>query len=696
MQSRVAHLLLILVVGALIYSNTLHVPFIWDDIRLIQNNPFVKDVHFPVETLNTFNNRKELAQRLKARYSSDRAFQVNFNSQLYANEEMYKMLKQRTVGFLTFALNYKVDGSHERGYHLVNVIIHLLNGLLLYALCLLTLDTPFLREASLHTRKRQFALLCALLFIAHPVQTSAVNYVYQRLASLATTFSMLTFVLYARWRLCALHPGSEPGTDSSCRPLVWYGGAIVSLVLGMKTKENTFTVPFVIVLYEFLFFQGPVRKRIISLIPVAMTLFIIPFTQFFSMGRGFGQMSSEYDMMGYNWVHYILTQLRVLVTYIRLLLFPANLRLEYDYPIYASFLDLPVLLSFAAHSLLVGLAGYLIYKSRSVDRELRLVAFGILWFYSFNVMESSILAFVTMIILEYRVYMPSVGFLLAAATGIELLRGKIASGKWQVAFSAVLGLVIVAISVATYARNEVWRDEARLWADNIKKSPGRFVPYVNLGAVYKGRGKWPEAAQALQAAIRLKPNYPDAYVSLADVYRAQGRPEEARRMLETALALNPGLASAHRGLGCLYDDLGRYDEAANEFNSAIRIDPANAQTHDDLGVSFVRRMRRNEAEREFMAALQLDGGHVNARLHLGMLYDDEGKNNEAIAQLREALRLDQSYAEAHYNLGLAYSHAGRNAEAVQELQRALEIRPDYSDARQELMQLTGSAKRQVP
>src|SRR6266568_4507862 len=96
MQSRVAHLLLILVVGALIYSNTLHVPFIWDDIRLIQNNPFVKDVHFPVETLNTFNNRQELAQRLKARYSSDRAFQVNFNSQLYANEEMYKMLKQRT------------------------------------------------------------------------------------------------------------------------------------------------------------------------------------------------------------------------------------------------------------------------------------------------------------------------------------------------------------------------------------------------------------------------------------------------------------------------------------------------------------------------------------------------------------------------------------------------------------------------
>ncbi|HEY6872964.1 MAG TPA: tetratricopeptide repeat protein [Geobacteraceae bacterium] len=600
------------------------------------------------------------------------------------------MLKQRTVGFLTFALNYKLDGFHERGYHLVNVIIHLLNGLLVYALCLLTLDTPFLRATPISGRKTLVALLCALLFIAHPVQTSAVNYVYQRLALLATMFSLLTFVLYARWRLCSFRPGGPAG---GWRPLAWYGGALLALALGMKTKENTFTVPFVIALYELLFFRGPVRKRAINLIPLGMTLFIIPLTQFVSMGRGFGQVSSEYDKMGYNWIHFILTQLRVLVTYIRLLFLPAGLRLEYDYPLFTSFWDAPVILSFAAHCLILGLAGYLIRRSSSRDRELRLIAFGILWFYCFNIMESSILAFVTMIILEYRVYMPSVGFFMAAATGVELLRRKMPSRKAQMAFSALLVLVVVTMSAATYARNEVWRDEARFWEDTVKKSPGRFVPYVNLGAVYKRRGRLAEAALALQSAIRLQPNYADAYVSLGEVYRFQGRPEEARRMLGMALTINPGLAAAHQGMGCLYDDLGRYDEAVREFDTAIRIDPANAQIHDDLGISYARQKRHDEAEREFTAALRLDRDHVNARLHLGMLYDDEGKNSEAIAQLREALRLDRGNAEGHYNLGLAYTHGNRYAEAIQELRRALEINPDHAAARLELLQLTGNAKR---
>ncbi|MBI4822699.1 MAG: hypothetical protein HY805_00485 [Nitrospirae bacterium] len=160
----IIHLCLIALIGILSYSNTFNVPFQWDEQELIENNPIVKNLSYFLEPSKA---------KLKSRY----------------------------IGYLTFALNYKLHGTDVRGYHVFNLTIHILNALLVYFLVVLTFKTPFLSLRGTESRSNLIALFSALLFVSHPIQTEAVTYIFQRLASLCAFFYLLSIVLYIKWRL---------------------------------------------------------------------------------------------------------------------------------------------------------------------------------------------------------------------------------------------------------------------------------------------------------------------------------------------------------------------------------------------------------------------------------------------------------------------------------------------------------------
>src|SRR3972149_6709659 len=165
------YLLLIVVLGLLSYSNTLGAPFQWDEQTYISENPIIKDLS----------------------YFADLSKAKGF--------EQYSAVKNRYVGYLTFALNYKFGGLDVRGYHVVNIAIHILNAMLVYFLATLTFKTPFLKDSSIKEKSPLIALFSALLFVSHPIQTEAVTYIFQRLASLMAFFYLLSLVLYIKWRL---------------------------------------------------------------------------------------------------------------------------------------------------------------------------------------------------------------------------------------------------------------------------------------------------------------------------------------------------------------------------------------------------------------------------------------------------------------------------------------------------------------
>jgi hypothetical protein len=589
------HLLLVAVIGIIAYSNTFRAPFLFDDRAQIQNNQMIKD---PAN------------------------FLLALEGHLF-NSSGYRYIPSRLLGYLSFALNYHFGGVDVWGYHVTNLVIHILNGFLVYFLLKLTFKTPMMRRGPPLGEpsgtgvpySALIALFTALFFVSHPVQTEAVTYIVQRFASLATMFYLLSLVMYIKGRLLqvkaegkveqkdsSLEPRSSPAVLPStlALPLTCFFLSLLFAVCAMKTKEISFTLPLVIVLYESIFFATPLKKRLLFLLPVVLTIVIVPLS-FMRSGKPLGEILSDVSAMTRVQTQiprgdYLVTQMRVITTYIRLMFVPIDQNLDYDYPIYHSLFTPPVLLSFLFLLTLFGAAVWLLYKSRQGARGYggppktdgsshdsrftiyRLISFGIFWFFITLSVESSVIP-IADVIFEHRLYLPSVGLLTAITAGVFLAAAGLKKGK---SIIPVLVVITLALSATTYARNNVWKDETGFWEDVVKKSPRKARPHIDLGVMCGQKGSMDKAREEFQAALRIDPGNAEAHNNLGVVCRLEGRMEEAMREYQAALRTAPDYADAHNNLGVIYRQWGRMDEARTEFQTALRLNPSHGVARRNL------------------------------------------------------------------------------------------------------------------
>ncbi len=590
-----AHIAIVLTAGLLTYANTFHVPFTFDDQRCIITNPAIRSFE----------------------YYSNPALAQSVSSSLQCS------FATRVVGHFTFALNFWLGGLDVVGYHVLNLAVHLANALLVYLLVRLTFRTPLLASrVATSTGAPQgasslIALFSALLFACHPVQTQAVTYVTQRFTSLATFFFLATIILYAGHRL------SAPG------PKRWilFASALATSLLAMRTKEISFTLPVVLALFELQFLQGSGRARLLSLAPFFLTLLVIPVMLFGAPGAvsDVGEIDTSLKAMASNvpitrW-EYVLTQFRVLVTYWRLFLLPIGQNVDYDYPVHRSLLEASVLLS--ALLLLAVFAMGVFFHVRSgargdnARRQLRLASFGIFWFFATIAVESSFVPLAD-VIFEHRMYLPSVGVFIAAVTLAFFIREKLEPRAPFAARLAVplLSAAVLAYGLAAHARNDVWRDEVRLWEDAARKSPANVRPRMQLAALHVRSGRLEEAAREVLTAIRLSPDYADAYNTLGVIKKRQGLLDEAMAHYLTALQLRPGYAEVHANIGLLFGAKGRVADATRALQEAVRLKPDFAEAHNALGVLYAQQGNIPGAIGEFETALRLNPGHLGARSNL--------------------------------------------------------------------------------
>jgi Flp pilus assembly protein TadD len=590
--------------AVLVYSNTLAVPFQFDDTAVIANNLSLRDWSF-----------------------------------------LWPPAGNRWVGFLTFALNYQVGGTEVTGYHLANLVIHVVASLLVYWLVSLTLETPALADATRGPLLRHAPLVAGLLFAVHPLQTQAVTYVVQRFASLATLLYLLSLVLFVKARLAVA--AQRPWA----RAVALYCGSLVVSLAAMKTKEISFTLPFVAAAYELTFFRRP--RRFLWLVPLLATALSIPA----GLAEGEmplrdalqnpGRLAAETDTIS-RWT-YLLTETRVVVRYLRLLVLPVGQNLDYDFPLSHSIADPRVLLATAILAAVVAAASWVAWTShRSGRAEGRLVAFGIGWIFVTLAVESSLVP-IQDVIFEHRMYLPMAGAALAAATlllwGAPRLLPRLGS-RAQVA--SVLVLTVLPLGAAAYGRNAVWEDAVTLWSDVVSKSPEKPRPHLILGSALLERGRVDEALRELGEAQRLDSGQPNAELPLV-----------------------------HTRRGRAYLAQGEVDRAEAEFREAIRVDPGNGQARFLLGRVFAIRGRSEDAIREYRTAFRLDPAGAPAQAHQ-MLADEltkVGSLGEAIEELRVALRLAPQDAALHAQLGHLYERSGLVSEAIREYEEFARLEP---------------------
>lgn len=653
--------ILIAVLGLLVYSNTYHVGFQPDDQVYILKNPFVTRPGLSLDGVRQYG-------------------------------ELYKTLSQRYVGYLSFALNYRLHGQALVGYHVVNNIVHILNGLLVYVLVLATFRTPLMKRSVLRGRAFSIALATACLFLVHPVQTEAVTYIMQRLASQTALFYLASLLLYVRGRLLQIQ--SSLSSRDLFGSAAHFVGSWILAVLAMKTKENAFTLPVMMALYEVTFFEGPWRKRMLILFPFVMTMLIIPLNSFHLMVQ-VGMTGEEFvGHPGITYTQNLLTQSTVIIQYIRLLLLPIGQNFDYDITIRSSFVDGPVILSVLAIAVLLVIAGYMYARARNEKRDVpaarsilpnadgRLIGFGIFWFFIAISIEAGGIPLPNAMC-EYRLYLPSVGFLLALLALLFVLVERQGNVHWSRSFMVMIVCWTCILAVATYKRNEVWADQIVFWEDVVAKSPRKAKPHHNLGMNYMQTGKYDEAEREFRTALKLDASMMESHVNLGELYYREHRLDEA---ISEFLTVTDFYRSSYyyNMLAMAYDDAGRTADAVATFQRSLEIDPLNSSTHYHLGIAYARSKQFSDAIREFQAALEIDRDADYVWDAIGMVYDEMGRLPQAVDAFHRALAINPMCSETHHNLGLVLMKQRKIEEAINEYRSALNIDPNYSAARANL------------
>jgi tetratricopeptide (TPR) repeat protein len=620
------YLLLIIGIGIIIYSNTFNASFHFDDTRFIIENPFIKDFGYFLES-----------ESVDLKAESDNL-----------SPDVKNYFRTRMVGFFSFWTNYRLGGLDVRGYHAANLAIHIINAMLVYLIVAITFKTPMLVGSPMKVRSEHIALFSGLLFVAHPMQTEAVTYVLQRLVVLAAMFYLLSTVSYI---------GARLSEKKSCKCGL-YAVALISAVLGMKTKENVFTLPLAIALYEFMFFRSTFKRRVLYLAPLLLTMLIIPlaYTGLNTGAGGTGAVldgATRLDQEVSRW-DYMYTQFEVVAKYIGLLLLPVKQNVDHGHILYHSFFEPAVFMSFLFLLGIFVLGIYLLYSSRITDYGLRIAAFGIFWFFLALSVESSVLPIGESMV-EYRVYLPSAGFL-AAGVVLFFTFFRMRRPYANKAILPLLFLAVVVLSAAAHARNTVWQSEVKLWEDSVRKSPENARAHVNLGLAYSEVSLQEKSIEHYLIALENDPEHvhAEAHNNLGVLYSSKGMFDKAIKHLWAALKFKPDHAEAHSNLGIIYDKQGRHEESVKEYLTALRIAPESAEIHNNLGIVYGKMGRHEEAEHEYRVAFGIRPDYAEAHNNLGVTYFNTGRLDEAIREYKTALGIKPDYEDAKHNLELAY------------------------------------------
>jgi tetratricopeptide (TPR) repeat protein len=612
------------------FSNSLSAPFMFDDVASIQNNPTIRQ-------LGTAWSPPPGGTGVSGRPL------VNFS----------------------LAVNYALGGTDVRGYHALNLAIHILAGLTLFGLGRRTLlRLPVRAQACrAHFQGRSkpaplpvdgLAFAIALLWTVHPLQTETVTCVIQRTELIVGLCYLLTLYCLVR-------------AVDSVRPRFWYVATVVACATGMLSKEVMVSAPLMVLLFDRTFVAGSFRdawqRRRPWYLGLAGTWILLGFLMGGTLQRGhavgFGLGVSPWD--------YALTQCRAIGLYLKLSAWPHPLVVDYGTALVKSPMD--VLPQGLLVLLLVGGTMLALWR-RPV------LGFAGAWFFAILAPSSSIVPLASQTIAEHRMYLP-----LAAVITLAVLGGQFVVGRRGViAFLALAaGLGWIALK-----RCDAYRSELSLWSDTVASCPGNVRAHNNLGNALYAAGEIPAALGQYEKALRLQPESPESHLNLANSLVQLNRPAEAIGHCEAVLRLDPDSADAHFNLGNALAQLGRMPEAIDHYRAALRTQPTDADVHAALGAAYLKARQFPDAIQEYTTALRLQPHQPEIHHGLATALMDNGDTMGAAREYAEAVRLNPAYVEAHFALGNILAGAGRIAAAIDEYKQVLLRAPDHVMARNNL------------
>jgi tetratricopeptide (TPR) repeat protein len=619
--------LILVLLPWVMYCNTLDNDFVFDDLPLIWGNT----------TLPSLNNFSDI---------------IN----VFTKKSGY-----RPIRTLSYAIDYYFSGLNPLSYHISNIFYHTTTTLLVYLVTMTLISN------------KTTALVAALLFAVHPVHTDSVTYLAGRRDILSLLFYLMGFYFFLTYRMTGR--------------LVLVPLSMAAYLLSVGSKEMGVTLPVIFFIYDVVnnLPQEGKKSRLYSLKEGARALKRVVkqykyFYSFFLTGAltftyykvFISSPSHQKGYYGDSIAITFLTVTKIIVHYIKLLIFPVKLVADYSYdafPLASSLFVWPV---FSFLILLVVIL-FVLLKLLITNKWL---AFGGIWFFITLLPVCHIIPHHELLA-EHYLYLPSYGvFLTTALLFTALLQNK----RYSSLILSSLLLIIVLFSLRTVDRNRDWKDGMALWSKTVRTVPRCARAQNNLGVEYLQDNKYKEAMAHFVTASRIKPNYAEAYNNMGLAYKALGSYDRAISLFAKAIHLKKRYYDAQYNLANTFENKGYYDRSIWLYNQLLKKKPRPAQIHNNLGVVYQKQGRLELAEEHFSKALQLDPANREARNNLGVCYNSKGLYDEAIAEFKQILSINPDNAEAHSNLGIAFSNKGMHGRAVDEFKEALRIRPDFLEA----------------
>jgi tetratricopeptide (TPR) repeat protein len=658
------------------YWNSLDVPFVFDDLLSIQANSGVQFGDF-----------------LKP-----------------------QLLATRPLLYLTFAINYQIHRQQVLGYHLVNLVLHVLNGMLV----LLVATHIFSQCDSTKDRARVYGLLAAALFVVHPIQTESVTYISSRSELLSTLFYGICVLLFIK-------------RDDRKIGFVWSLVVLVPFFLGILSKETVISLPAVLLAYDFLFFARSDVRAVLGrwrfyLMYVAGGLAAVAVLLKTGVVGSIGA-----DVAHLSPWQYFLTELRVVSSYVRLLFIPAGLNINYDVRPSSSLFEPAVLAALLFLTLLLFLAWRL-------RRSQPMVSFSIIWFFLTLAPTSSFVP-IPDVIFEHRLYLPLVGVCLSFPILMSHVagRGSLVDRRRLTATVTGCAAVLVALVFGTVLRNQVWRDPVRLWSDSLAKSPHHPRPYNSLAMEYLNRRDYPRAIEISQQGLRnvddprargglqnaigttylqlhqyeqavamfkeaakdgnrreagkAYNNLGVSYINLAgdlEQHRTQLGEDrfqvEKQRLLEDAVSSFRKSAELDESMFVAFDSyinvshqIGRAAELEADFRARLK-GKTDYRWYYGLGKLALLSANYAAAAEDFQRSVQVNALQKIILYNYALALSAVGRRDEAIQQYTFALRLDPMFLPAYSNLGLLYMHKKDFPNAIASFETVLRSDPNHTTA----------------
>ena len=521
---------------------------------------------------------------------------------------------QRPVSYFTFALNYCFDGSNVFWYHVINFFIHYVTSVFLFLFLYNTLKLPIL-EGRYEKNAYSIALLSTLFWAINPVQVMAVTYIVQRMASMVAMFYIMAMYFYLKGRRA----------DETWKGVSFFVLAAFSALLALGSKENAAMLPVSLFLFDLFLIQGVTIEHIKKNWAVCLfALVLVPAIGL--MYWDFSTITGDYDQFRpFTMWERVLTQPRVILSYITLLFYPITSRmmLIHDMEISKSLFDPWTTVVAVIVLLLILVAALLISRKRS------LISYCIIFFFLNHLIEGSFISLE--LVYEHRNYLPSMLlfvplsiFIVYALHYFEKRKGMI------VVLSSAVTAVIIIMGVNVYRYNDISKDEISLWTDNAQKAPGLAMAHGNLGAALMTAGRFPEAFVELTQALNCPPSW-DIRMKykicqlLGDYYLLTGDHENAMVYIEKALAGLPNNSDLYNSKAALLILKKKLPEAEIAMKKAISLRRDNAFFYVNLGNIYLREGHPDAAIREAQRALILGGDTLKAYSLLSEAF--EAKND---------------------------------------------------------------------